>query len=61
MEPGRSLFLGALARFDYESMGGHNSKNLLLLTWYGVLPGHLTKTASTYFMPLLSGFLYRFR
>ncbi|TYZ62184.1 hypothetical protein PybrP1_004936 [[Pythium] brassicae (nom. inval.)] len=46
IEPGRSLFLGALARFDYESMGGHNSKNLLLFTWYGVLPGHLTKTAT---------------
>uniref|UniRef100_K3W5J4 G domain-containing protein n=1 Tax=Globisporangium ultimum (strain ATCC 200006 / CBS 805.95 / DAOM BR144) TaxID=431595 RepID=K3W5J4_GLOUD len=46
IEPGRSLFLGALARFDYESMGGHNDKSMLLLTWYGVLPGHLTKTAT---------------
>lgn len=48
VEPGRSLFLGGLVRFDYETIGGHNVKNLLLLTWYGVLPGHLTKTASMY-------------
>ncbi|KAF4317841.1 hypothetical protein BBO99_00007603 [Phytophthora kernoviae] len=44
VRPGRSLFLGALARFDYESTGDANDKNLLLLSWYGVLPGHLTKT-----------------
>lgn len=44
VRPGRSLFLGALARFDYETMADNHDKNLLLLSWYGVLPGHLTKT-----------------
>eukprot|EP00644_Phytophthora_capsici_P005148 jgi/Phyca11/531569/estExt2_fgenesh1_pg.C_PHYCAscaffold_10193 len=44
VRPGRSLFLGALARFDYETLGNDTDKNLLLLSWYGVLPGHLTKT-----------------
>lgn len=44
VRPGRSLFLGALARFDYETVGNDTDKNLLLLSWYGVLPGHLTKT-----------------
>ncbi|CAH0482847.1 unnamed protein product [Peronospora belbahrii] len=44
VRPGRSLFLGALARFDYETIGGDNNKNMLLLSWYGVLPGHLTST-----------------
>ncbi|KAH7468770.1 uncharacterized protein KRP23_11146 [Phytophthora ramorum] len=44
VRPGRSLFLGALARFDYATLGSENDKNLLLLSWYGVLPGHLTKT-----------------
>ncbi|KAF4039470.1 hypothetical protein GN244_ATG08301 [Phytophthora infestans] len=42
VRPGRSLFLGALARFDYETLGKDNDKNFLLLSWYGVLPGHLT-------------------
>ncbi|RMX63574.1 hypothetical protein DD238_006567 [Peronospora effusa] len=41
---GRTLFLGALARFDYEIIGNDNNKNMLLLSWYGVLPGHLTST-----------------
>ncbi|KAG7379425.1 nitric oxide associated protein 1 [Phytophthora pseudosyringae] len=44
VRPGRSLFLGALARFDYETLGNDNDKNLVLLSWYGVLPGHLTNT-----------------
>lgn len=50
VSPGRSLFLGGLIRFDYET-GRHKpadkDKNLLLLSWFGVLPGHLTKTEST--------------
>ncbi|KAE8907176.1 hypothetical protein PF005_g18710 [Phytophthora fragariae] len=44
VRPDRSLFLGALARFDYESLGKDNDKNMVLLSWYGVLPGHLTST-----------------
>ncbi|KAF1786651.1 P-loop containing nucleoside triphosphate hydrolase [Phytophthora cactorum] len=44
VRPGRSLFLGALARFDYETLGKDIEKNFLLLSWYGVLPGHLTNT-----------------
>ncbi|ETI35392.1 hypothetical protein F441_18161 [Phytophthora nicotianae CJ01A1] len=44
VRPGRSLFLGALARFDYETLGKDSDKNFLLLSWYGVLPGHLTST-----------------
>ncbi|KAG6587010.1 gtp-binding protein [Phytophthora cinnamomi] len=44
VRPGRSLFLGALARFDYETLGSDNDKNMVLLSWYGVLPGHLTNT-----------------
>lgn len=43
--PGRTLFLGGLIRFDYESLKkSDNDKSLLLLSWFGVLPGHLTKT-----------------
>ncbi|CEG40570.1 gtp-binding protein [Plasmopara halstedii] len=44
VRPGRSLFLGALVRFDYENIGNEKNKNNLLLSWYGVLPGHLTST-----------------
>ncbi|RLN94549.1 hypothetical protein BBJ28_00002534 [Nothophytophthora sp. Chile5] len=46
LQPGRSLFLGALARFDYDTLGNakDKEKDMLLLSWYGVLPGHLTKT-----------------
>uniref|UniRef100_A0AAV1URF9 G domain-containing protein n=1 Tax=Peronospora matthiolae TaxID=2874970 RepID=A0AAV1URF9_9STRA len=44
VRPGRSLFLGALARFDYESVESDSKKNIMLLSWYGVLPGHLTST-----------------
>lgn len=47
IQPGRSLFLGALVRFDYESSAIENTKsNLLLFSWHGVLPGHLTNTAN---------------
>ncbi|OQR94758.1 hypothetical protein ACHHYP_00946 [Achlya hypogyna] len=42
--PGRSLFLGAMLRFDYENTLASKGKNELLFTWYGVLPGHLSKT-----------------
>jgi hypothetical protein len=49
MQSGRSLFLGGLVRFDYESSGGADHKNLVLFSWYGVLPGHLSKTASKFF------------
>ena len=44
VRPGRSLFLGALARFDYESVESDSKKNIMLLSWYGLLPGHLTST-----------------
>lgn len=44
MRPGRSLFLGALVRFDYEAAESDGKKDTLLLSWYGVLPGHLTST-----------------
>ncbi|TMW68043.1 hypothetical protein Poli38472_007715 [Pythium oligandrum] len=46
LQSGRSLFLGALARFDYETTSEHKDKNLVLLSWHGVLPGHLSKTAN---------------
>lgn len=48
VRPGFTLFLDALARFDYETIGGDNDKNLLLLSWYSVLPGHLTSTERKY-------------
>jgi hypothetical protein len=48
MQSGRSLFLGGLVRFDYETGEDvSKDKNLVLFTWHGVLPGHLTKTART--------------
>ncbi|DBA01429.1 TPA: hypothetical protein N0F65_007326 [Lagenidium giganteum] len=48
MDSGRCLFLGALARFDYEWMGpeADKDKNMLLFSWFGVLPGHQSKTAA---------------
>ncbi|ETV64733.1 hypothetical protein H257_18424 [Aphanomyces astaci] len=49
MTPGRSLFLGAMLRLDYENDMVKESKaatNSLLFSWYGVLPGHLSKTAT---------------
>ncbi|ETW06669.1 hypothetical protein, variant [Aphanomyces invadans] len=52
MTPGRSLFLGAMLRLDYESELSKDNKgasNSLLFSWYGVLPGHQSKTASTEF------------
>ncbi|OQS06671.1 hypothetical protein THRCLA_01297 [Thraustotheca clavata] len=44
LAPGRSIFLGAMLRLDYENQKSSKGKNELLFTWYGVLPGHLTKT-----------------
>ncbi|TDH74423.1 hypothetical protein CCR75_001486 [Bremia lactucae] len=57
VRPGRSLFLGALVRFDYETVGDENAKNFLLLTWYGVLPGHLTSTEQDTFVKHAGGIL----
>lgn len=45
LTPGRSVFLGGLARVDYTRMSQDERRDCrLLLTWYGALPGHLTKT-----------------
>ncbi|KAH9161310.1 hypothetical protein LEN26_001477 [Aphanomyces euteiches] len=44
--PGRSLFLGAMLRFDYELANESGKNNALLFSWYGLLPGHLCKTAN---------------
>nr|CCA24254.1 conserved hypothetical protein [Albugo laibachii Nc14] len=44
LKPNQSLFLGALARFDYISPG--ENRDQLLFCWHGVLPGHVTKTAN---------------
>ncbi|KDO26649.1 hypothetical protein SPRG_08053 [Saprolegnia parasitica CBS 223.65] len=57
--PGRSLFLGAMLRMDYENALSTKGKNELLFTWYGVLPGHLSKTehADDTFMKHAGGLL----
>ena len=41
LRPGRSMFLGGLARIDYA----HSDPNVgILLTWFGALHPHLTRT-----------------
>ena len=51
VSPGRSLFLGSLARIDYIRTSDDDRKDCrLLFSWFGVLPGHLTKTSGAFDM-----------
>ena len=39
------MFLGALARIDYSRTKADEKQDCrLLLSWYGTLPGHITRT-----------------
>lgn len=44
LAPGRSLYLGGLARLDYANTDQHDS---ILVTWFGQLGVHTTNTAGT--------------